>query len=421
MNYIIFFFVVFSISAFYVIYYYRQKYMSRTVFHKYENLESNITSLYSVRIGDEIYVASIFYDERLSKIVINAPRLKPNISVNPCVVIYSTGRSEKCIIYEENVTLIYVTERILLINVTSGIPTNVILNNYNFAIFPYYKQIIKYKLTMCICKMVNISSVNRIIQTIESYILFGVDHFTIYKSSCSEDVEKVLNYYKNNHLLEIITWDNNADISLFKGSIYGQIYKLYDCTYRHQYDSEYIVVTDLDEIIWPLKGDTIIEMIDYLDKNNKDKYKYDVFYFRQRFYHQEWLEMFDRFVHNISDTDQFYYQEYCEYRGGHLQKQIYNPRAIIYPSLHYIKKGMEDMKLKWVALEEGYTRHTRRIRKDHLYGCESRWIMGKHDPREVVIQKKVKEVEDKLNIHPILNLEKLIFGNDSKYVYSEGK
>lgn len=413
MKYIYILFIVVSFSILLVIVPYIGLSNDYNYLFQTANLESNITSLYSKSFGVGIYVASLFYDPRISKIVINSPRHTKTIPLIPCTLVFPNENIQNCVVYEDNATEIEPRETFLLINITSEVPSKVILNNHTFPIFPYYKQHIKYQRTMCICKMVNISSVNRMIQTIESYILFGVDHFTFYKSSCSNEVEKVLQYYENKKLLDVITWDDNVDVLLFKNPTYGQTNKLYDCTYRHQYDSEYVIITDLDEIIWPMKGNTIKEMLDSYGE------KYDVYYFKQRFYHQEWLDMFDRYVHNISDTDQFFYQEYCNYKGGQLQKQIYNPRTVIYPSIHYVKKGIDGFVQKWVSLEYAYTRHTRRIRKDHLFGCESGWLISQHDPREEIIQQKVKEVENELNIHPILKLEKIIFGNDSKYVYSE--
>lgn len=46
-------------------------------------------------------------------------------------------------------------------------------------------------MTLCIVNMINYSSPNQLIQLIESYRYFGVDHFDIYKGIINNNVRKI--------------------------------------------------------------------------------------------------------------------------------------------------------------------------------------------------------------------------------------
>nr|XP_056716118.1 uncharacterized protein LOC130486841 [Euleptes europaea] len=116
--------------------------------------------------------------------------------------------------------------------------------------------------TVCISTMFgDYNNVLQFIQSMEMYKLLGVQKVVIYKNSCSQLMEKVLEFYMAEGTVEIVLWPITAYLSVstewfynHDGSqigYYGQIAALNDCIYRNMYRSRYVLLNDIDEIILP--------------------------------------------------------------------------------------------------------------------------------------------------------------------------
>lgn len=49
---------------------------------------------------------------------------------------------------------------------------------------------------------------------------------------------------------------------------YGQLTTLNDCVYRHMYQSRYVLLNDIDELIAPYQHQTLPQMMDVLQRQN---------------------------------------------------------------------------------------------------------------------------------------------------------
>ncbi|XP_077163286.1 uncharacterized protein LOC143822230 isoform X5 [Paroedura picta] len=118
--------------------------------------------------------------------------------------------------------------------------------------------------TVCISTMFGeYNNVLQFVQSMEMYKILGVDRVVIYKNSCSPLMEKVLDYYIAEGIVEIIPWpiDSYLKVSSYWHysmdpkdiGYYGQITALNDCIYRNMHRSRYILLNDADEIILPGK------------------------------------------------------------------------------------------------------------------------------------------------------------------------
>lgn len=270
----------------------------------------------------------------------------------------------------------------------------------------------KYNLTVCITLLINYKATNRLIQLIESYKYFGVDHFTIYKTSASIEVEKVLEYYENEGIMEIITWNKSIELSkrMKENAYYGQRNKLNDCIYRNMKLSKRIITSDLDEIIWPNKGNSIVEMLNKFDK----KKKYNTYYFRSAYFHAEKTSYnFDLLSHTINDINIFDYREYCIFKLGYVTKFILTKPNVIYSSfIHFIDEGSKELKDTDVPPNYGFIRHIRRMIKINSRNCESKWLIYPKDRREDEIMKNVNKIINKLKIKIFISSSRpFIIGN----------
>ncbi|XP_056093465.1 glycosyltransferase family 92 protein [Rhinichthys klamathensis goyatoka] len=126
------------------------------------------------------------------------------------------------------------------------------------------RETFKFNFTICISNLFgNYNNVLQFAQTIEMYKLLGVQHVVIYKTKCGPDLKKLLKHYETEGILEIVSWPIDKflnpslgwNIKMHKGDVhyYGQLVTLNECIYRHMYQSRYVLLNDIDEIIMPYK------------------------------------------------------------------------------------------------------------------------------------------------------------------------
>uniref|UniRef100_A0A8C4SHV7 Uncharacterized LOC114656996 n=1 Tax=Erpetoichthys calabaricus TaxID=27687 RepID=A0A8C4SHV7_ERPCA len=129
--------------------------------------------------------------------------------------------------------------------------------------------------TVCTSTMFNsFSNVLQLIQSLEMYQLLGARKVVIYKTSCSDQVQEVLDYYVKEGFVQVLEWTVNLYLNpstswsfkLHKADLHyhGQIVALNDCLYRYMYSSRYLVLIDQDEIIVPYKHNNWRDLIDSL-------------------------------------------------------------------------------------------------------------------------------------------------------------
>ena len=135
----------------------------------------------------------------------------------------------------------------------------------------------RFNLTACVspifCK--NISdlvgierNIDDLVEWIETNRVLGVEMFTVYVHSIDVSRRKVLEYYRSLNIMEIVNWtlyekrpkypDKPVVEDVF---YYEQLAAVNDCLHRNKGRSVHTMMTDLDEIIFPRKDSTLVEMI----------------------------------------------------------------------------------------------------------------------------------------------------------------
>ncbi|KAM4663356.1 beta-1,4-galactosyltransferase galt-1-like [Discoglossus pictus] len=207
--------------------------------------------------------------------------------------------------------------------------------------------------TVCISDMFgNYNNILQFIQSIEMYKLLGAQKVTIYKNSCSEAMEKVLEYYIKEGVVEIIPWpihkylqtsdswhyrmDSRNQIGYF-----GQLAALNDCMYRNMYSSKYVTFNDIDEIILPKVQTNWKEMMESLEKQHKN---IAVFLIENHFFplhvkDSTFHKTFPRNVPGVNILQHIYYEpEQKNVYNSH--KTIVDPRKVIQISVHFVLKAL---------------------------------------------------------------------------------
>ncbi|XP_024656830.2 uncharacterized protein LOC112429694 isoform X2 [Maylandia zebra] len=132
-----------------------------------------------------------------------------------------------------------------------------------------------YNFTVCISTMFDFTNVLQLVQSLEMLQLLGVNRVVVYKTSCSPETQRILDYYTQKGLLEVIPWSLSRYVNVSRGWLpehgpgelhyFGQIPALNDCLYRYMYQSRYVALHDIDELILPQKVVSWVELLPLLE------------------------------------------------------------------------------------------------------------------------------------------------------------
>ncbi|XP_051949822.1 uncharacterized protein LOC127620655 [Xyrauchen texanus] len=157
--------------------------------------------------------------------------------------------------------------------------------NNDMKYLPIENQMIrknfKFNFTVCISNLFgNYNNVLQFAQTIEMYKLLGIQRVVIYNTSCGPDLEKLLQHYEREGILEVVSWpidqflnpSSGWNFKEHKGDLhyYGQLTTLNECIYRHMYQSKYVLLIDIDEIIMPYKHADLPSLMEDLQSAHPD-------------------------------------------------------------------------------------------------------------------------------------------------------
>ncbi|KAM3615953.1 uncharacterized protein V6R79_010167 [Siganus canaliculatus] len=134
----------------------------------------------------------------------------------------------------------------------------------------------RYNFTVCFSTMFEFTNVLQLVESLEMLQLLGVNRVAIYMSSGSPKTWRVLDYYTKKGLVEVIPWSLSRfmkvsrswlpDLSPGDIHYFGQIPALNDCVYRYMYQSRYVALHDMDELILPQTVDSWLEMLPLLEQ-----------------------------------------------------------------------------------------------------------------------------------------------------------
>ncbi|XP_058015370.1 uncharacterized protein LOC131186117 [Ahaetulla prasina] len=167
-------------------------------------------------------------------------------------------------------------------HVISVHPWNPELESTHLPLFPIrnlYPEKPSVDFTICMSTMFgNYDNVLQFVQSMELYRLLGVQRVTIYKNSCSSLMEKVLEYYISQGIVEIIPWPIDSYLNVSSHwhysmerkdfGYYGQIAALNDCVYYNMFKSKYLLLIDPDEFILPMKDEDWKSLMERLEKEH---------------------------------------------------------------------------------------------------------------------------------------------------------
>ncbi|TRY89265.1 hypothetical protein DNTS_031838 [Danionella cerebrum] len=243
--------------------------------------------------------------------------------------------------------------------------------------------------TICISTMYDYKDVLNLVESMEMFRILGAQKVAIYRTNCNPDVQKILDYYVKQNFVDIIPWTISDHIEVSSGwrkaesqgqlHYYGQIPALNDCVYRYMYQSRYLALQDMDEVILPFADKTWTSLLPKLEEFYGDsvgfEFENNIFPFKQRACREydisKWKHVKGtnilNYIHRLPNVP----NEFNNY------KIIVNPRLVVKPTVHGILEGIYDDSLTvrvhpnvarmyhWKPF--GFPSDTQLILDDHLW------------------------------------------------------
>ncbi|XP_019897658.3 glycosyltransferase family 92 protein F13G3.3 isoform X2 [Esox lucius] len=207
--------------------------------------------------------------------------------------------------------------------------------------------------TVCVSNLFgDYNNVLQFAQTLEMYKLLNVQRVVVYKTSCGPDLERLLRSYTDDGFLEVVPWRIDKHMTPSSGwqptehggdiHYYGQLTTLNDCVYRYMYQSRYVLLNDIDEIITPYQHETLTQLMEDLQRQHPEA---GVFLIENHIFPKSQFEPSGRFD-RLSWRDipginimQHIYREEPDYRIYHPSKMIIRPRTVEQTSVHSVLRN----------------------------------------------------------------------------------
>ncbi|KAM8767952.1 uncharacterized protein AB9X84_018852 isoform 2-T9 [Acanthopagrus schlegelii] len=237
----------------------------------------------------------------------------------------------------------------------------------------------RYNFTVCISTMFDFNNVLQLVQSFETLQLLGVDRVVVYKTNSSPETQRILEYYTEKGLVEVIPWTLSRFLNMSRGWLpehgpgeihyFGQIPVLHDCLYRYMYQSRYVALHDIDELILPQSVDSWLELLPLLE----NKYDRPCFMFENNVFPNTVAVTHLNSLTSPSDWQKVpgvnilthLYQEPVSSEYSNF-KTIVNPRAVFSLTVHGLLDPETFQVCSWVERNIARMYHTRHPRQPKL-------------------------------------------------------
>lgn len=272
------------------------------------------------------------------------------------IIYYKCSISTKYYTHEEVIPLCSVDIKYKMIKLY-GYFTTANSSNYYYNVIPLHLENNRYsyiysmfnisitkilttksRISLCLVSIYSNLNIVNVVRTCLMYRKLGVEHVTLYISFYDKKYKKYYTWFSTRKWIEIIYF-KLPNISTY---LYGQELKLNHCINHYRYISDYVVVTDVDEIILPVKRVYILDILAKYGKNNF------VFSFKSVLFR----------VNNIKSSVFFTSKIGCMIENGY-EKMILKPEKILSIGAHFPKLWQETGRIIYISTNDAYVRHAR--------------------------------------------------------------
>ena len=222
-----------------------------------------------------------------------------------------------------------------------------------------YPEPVRFDITICLsCIHSQYNDETETIQSLEIDQILGAQHFVVYNYSVGTKVQNVFNYYSQQGILDIKSWNlPHTDIHY-----YGQLAAISDCVYSNRGKSKYVIVKDLDEIIVPYEDKTLLPII---KRMMKKKSSAATIMFRHTVFQKSWPNEVEGFKDSKGASKLKLYsllkiwREKFIWESKKKCKTVFLPTRVEIPGVHFAWKVRKGFLETEVPLKEGLVHHYR--------------------------------------------------------------
>ena len=110
----------------------------------------------------------------------------------------------------------------------------------------------RHHITACIGQIYNgFDDVNQLVEMVEVNRILGVDLVVLYNHTSSAILDPYIHSFQQDAVLDFYNWYHPLVQKVQGQHYFGNFILRNDCLYRYMYRSDYIIMTDLDEVVVP--------------------------------------------------------------------------------------------------------------------------------------------------------------------------
>ncbi|XP_071118258.1 beta-1,4-galactosyltransferase galt-1-like [Haliotis cracherodii] len=142
-----------------------------------------------------------------------------------------------------------------------------------------YPSSLRFNFTVCVPPLFGaFRNPTSIIEMVEMDMLLGADRFIFYNESISPLVNKVLEHYRKNGIVDVLPWK----IPVHDIHYHGQLASVQDCLMANKMKSKFLIMKDIDEFIVPHKHKNWHELMK--DVHDRKQTNASAYLFRNAFF-----------------------------------------------------------------------------------------------------------------------------------------
>ena len=134
----------------------------------------------------------------------------------------------------------------------------------------------RYHITACLGQIYHgYDNVNQLVEMLEVNHILGVDLMVLYNHTSSQSVYPYIQSFQQDGLLDFYNWYHPLTERVVGTHFFGNFILRNDCLYRYMYRSDYIIMTDIDEVIVPIENNrTLPALMSYISRSKGAEYNF---------------------------------------------------------------------------------------------------------------------------------------------------
>ena len=110
----------------------------------------------------------------------------------------------------------------------------------------------RHHITACMGQIYNgFDDINQLVEMVEVNRILGVDLVVLYNYTSSATLDPYIHSFQQDGVLDFYDWYHPLVQKIGDEPFFGNFVLNNDCLYRYMYRSDYIIITDLDEVVVP--------------------------------------------------------------------------------------------------------------------------------------------------------------------------